>query len=285
MRRRRAPSGPVTTTMSPGRAPARPGTRSERPSAVTLTDTCVGPGRVAADARARPPRRCPRRARPRRSTATSPGSASVTKSASGRAAEAERSLMLTAAARKPSSRHEIQSSRKWTPSTSASWVTTSPSASSAASCSVPTISPRDSSSRSSPSSPASESRIDSLPQRLDLRDGADDGDAGRTGANAVGRVGGVDAADRDHGHRHREADVAEPVEADRRACVGLRRRLPDRSRAEVGRSRELRDRGLAPLGDGDPERDARPRAPARCRGRSGRDGRRSRARARPRGRR
>ena len=35
--RQAAPSVPVTTTTSPGRAPARPGTRSARPSAVTRT--------------------------------------------------------------------------------------------------------------------------------------------------------------------------------------------------------------------------------------------------------
>ena len=34
-----APSGPVTTSMSPGHAPARPGTRTLRPSAVTETTT------------------------------------------------------------------------------------------------------------------------------------------------------------------------------------------------------------------------------------------------------
>src|SRR4029450_2331724 len=54
----------------------------------------------------------------------SPGSPSVTSNASGRAADAERSLMFTAAARKPSSGHEIQSSRKWMSSTRAAWVTT-----------------------------------------------------------------------------------------------------------------------------------------------------------------
>ena len=75
-----------------------------------------------------------------------PGTASVTSSASGVAPEAARSLRLTAAARKPRSRQPIQSRRKWTPSTSASCVTTRPSPSCAASCSTPTISPRRSSS-------------------------------------------------------------------------------------------------------------------------------------------
>ena len=46
-----APSGPVTTSMSPGRAPARPGTRSLRPSAVTLMHDDGRRGRVAADDR------------------------------------------------------------------------------------------------------------------------------------------------------------------------------------------------------------------------------------------
>ena len=46
-----APSGPVTTSRSPGRAPPRPGTRSERPSAVTLSATSSARGRVAADDR------------------------------------------------------------------------------------------------------------------------------------------------------------------------------------------------------------------------------------------
>ena len=44
-----APSGPVTTSRSPGSAPARPGTRSDRPSAVTESDEGVCPGGVAAD--------------------------------------------------------------------------------------------------------------------------------------------------------------------------------------------------------------------------------------------
>ena len=43
-----APSGPVTTRTSPGLAPERPGTRSERPSAVTESTTPSGAGRVAA---------------------------------------------------------------------------------------------------------------------------------------------------------------------------------------------------------------------------------------------
>ena len=55
----------------------------------------------------------------------SAGAPSETIRPSGVAPDAARSLRLTAAARKPSSRHVIQSSRKCTPSTSASCVTTS----------------------------------------------------------------------------------------------------------------------------------------------------------------
>ena len=50
-----------------------------------------------------------------------------------------------------------------TPSTSASWVTTSPPPSSAASCSIPRARPRRSSSASRRVSPSSESRIDRRP--------------------------------------------------------------------------------------------------------------------------
>ena len=44
-----APSGPVTTTWSPGIAPARPGTRSERPIAVTLSMTLPALEGIAAE--------------------------------------------------------------------------------------------------------------------------------------------------------------------------------------------------------------------------------------------
>ena len=43
-----APSGPVTTRLSPGLAPPRPGTRLERPSAVTLSSTRSDRRRVSA---------------------------------------------------------------------------------------------------------------------------------------------------------------------------------------------------------------------------------------------
>ncbi len=147
-----APSGPVTTSRSPGRAPARPGTRSARPSAVTLTTTGLRARRVAAAHRDARLGHAPRtaRARPRRRSAGAPR---LTIRAIGSAPEAARSLRLTAAARKPSSRHETRSKRKCTPSTSASCVTTSP-ATCAASCSIPCASPRRSSSASSPNSRA-----------------------------------------------------------------------------------------------------------------------------------
>ena len=63
------------------------------------------------------------------------------------------------------------------------------------------------------------------------------------------------AADRDHGDRDREADVAQAVDPDRRRRVRLRGRRPDRPRAEVGRTAELGDRALAPRRHRDPERD------------------------------
>ena len=101
-----APSGPVTTSRSPGRAPARPGTRSERPSAVTLSTTCgaavVSPPTTGTPVSAMPAVELD--ARRRRSV--SPGAASVTTSASGSAPDAARSLRLTAAARQPRSRHD-----------------------------------------------------------------------------------------------------------------------------------------------------------------------------------
>ena len=77
-----APSGPVTTSRSPGRAPPRPGTRSERPSAVTLSDEL----RRGSCRRRRPARRSPRsprRARRRPSTRVEAGAASETRSARG----------------------------------------------------------------------------------------------------------------------------------------------------------------------------------------------------------
>ena len=125
---RRAPSGPVTTS-SVARAAHRPGpgTRSLRPSAVTLRSQRRATTSCRRRRPARPPRRSLRRARPRPRRRVAAGTASVTRSASGSAPDAARSLRLTAAARKPSSRQPIQSRRKWTPSTSASWVTTRPS--------------------------------------------------------------------------------------------------------------------------------------------------------------
>ena len=168
--------------------------------------------------------------------------------------------MFTAAARKPSSRHESRSKRKWTSSTSASCVTTSPPSSSAASCSVPTIRPRRSSS-------CQEAELAGLrephrpPRRQrcavpDLGDRPDHGDPGRPRAYALGSVRRVDPADRDDGHRDREADVEETLEPDRLAGVRLRRRGPDRPRTDVRRAGELRDRSFAARAGRDPERES-----------------------------
>ena len=71
------PSGPVTTSRSPGRAPPRPGTRSDRPSAVTLSSTrsarVVSPPRTGT-----PASFSPSYSSSTSSTAASPGSPSVT---------------------------------------------------------------------------------------------------------------------------------------------------------------------------------------------------------------
>ena len=76
---------------------------------------------------ARRSRRCPRRARGRPRRGSRPARRARRRGRCGSAPEAARSLRFTAAARKPRSRHEIQSSRKCTSSTSASCVTTRPS--------------------------------------------------------------------------------------------------------------------------------------------------------------
>ena len=165
------------------------------------------------------------------STFVSPGAASETTSASGSAPDAARSLRLTAAARQPRSRHEIQSSRKWTPSTSASCVTTRPSTC-AASFSIACASPRRSSSASRPSSPSCESLIDHLAERARVARGADHGDAGRARGDARAGVRRVDAADRDHGDRR-------PRRRSRRARRGRSagRRRPSTASPRSGRRR------------------------------------------------
>ena len=170
---------------------------------------------------ARPSRPCPRTARARPRPPVVPGARERDERAPPASApEAARSLRLTAAARQPRSRHEIQSRRKWTSSTSASCVATSPSSSCAASCSIARARPRRSSSARSPRSPTSESRIDSAADGRISR-GADDGDAGGARADAVGRVGRVDAADRHDGDRDGGANLAKVVEPDRQVGVGL----------------------------------------------------------------
>ena len=150
------PSGPVTTRTSPARAPARPGTRSLRPTAVTVRWTwsaaVVSPPRTGT----------PVSASPSYSSRTEPTSVSgrtprETKSASGSAPAAARSLRLTAAALKPRSCQVVHSSRKWTASTSMSWVTTTPPSRTAVSSPMLSASPRRVSSARRPSSPRSES--------------------------------------------------------------------------------------------------------------------------------
>ncbi len=197
----------------------------------------------------------------------------MTSSASGSAPDAARSLRLTAAARKPSSRQVIQSSRKWTPSTSASCVTTSPPPSWAASCSTPTISPRRSSSASRPSSPASDSLVNGPPQARVGR-GADHGDPGGAGDDAGGGVRGVDAADRDHRRRDRGADRP----AARRGRAAARRR-PSTASPTPGPRRGSRRRRPAPARRRRPSGRAagRPRAPPRRPRPAGRDARRRRS--------
>ena len=87
-------------------------------------DERVGPGRVAPDDRNAGLARAPRRARRRPRGASRRSRRARRPAPSGVAPAAARSLRFTAAARKPRSRHVIQSRRKWTPSTRASCVTT-----------------------------------------------------------------------------------------------------------------------------------------------------------------
>ena len=205
---------------------------------------------------------------------------------SGVAPAAARSLMLTAAARKPRSRHVIQSRRKWTSSTRASCVMTVP-ATSATSFSTPWMRPRRSSSASSASSPRSETRcIERRANCPRVTARANDGYSLGAGIETRARVRRIDPTDRDDRHLDRLADRGEPVEPDRRRSVRLRRRGPYGSGADVDRSLLLprdrlvarsspRRRGSGPL-----------RPPVPCRGRRAPDAlRRPGARARPRRRR
>src|SRR5215218_981109 len=176
---------------------------------------------------------------------------------SGSAPAAARSLRLTAAARKPRSRQVIQSRRKWTPSTSASCVTTAP-AISAVSFSMPWTRPRRSSSASRPSSPTSASRgIDGRAYGRRLRDGTDDGDAPSAGGDAVRRIRRADSADRHDRNTHRLADRGEAVEADRLVGVGLGRRRPDGARADVAGAAADAVARLIDVRGGDSEQQAR----------------------------
>ena len=103
-----------------------------------------------------------------------------------------------------------------------------------------TARPRRASSSISPSSPSSESLIDRLPDGTGIAGGADHGDARGAGGDAGRRVRGVDPADCDDRDRDRFADLAEPLEPDRRIRIRLRRRRPDRPGADVGGSLPLR---------------------------------------------
>ena len=161
------------------------------------------------------------------------GTARVTSSASGTAPEAARSLRLTAAARNPSSRQPSQSKRKWTPSTSASWVTTrsgvelrrvvldaddqpvplelreEPELTALREPRQPPSSRSDRRPRGSWPRPQHRRRCTSPAFDASMPPIA------TTGTAAIG------------------ADRAEPVEADRRRGVHLRRCLPDRPGAEI----------------------------------------------------
>src|SRR5438045_5037035 len=228
---------------SPGRAPARPGTRCDRPSAVTVRKTIaastVSPPRTGTPASA-----IPSYSSSTASSSVSPGTPRLTSNASGRAPDAARSLMLTAAAPKPSSRQESQSSRKWTPSTTESCVTTRPSPRAAASFSICWARPRRSSSASRPSSPSSDSRtLERCANRTGIRCRPDDGDAGGACFDAKSRVGRIDPADRDHRRGDAFADFVKPFEAERRT-PRLDRRRTDRADAEVVGTLVVGDKGF-----------------------------------------
>src|ERR671923_3099412 len=162
------------------------------------------------------------------------GTPRLTTSPSGSAPDAARSLRLTAAALYPSSRWVVHASRKWTFSTSASCVTTTPSWSCAASSSIPRARPRRSSSASRPSSPSSESRIDRSAEGMGVRSRADDRDTSGARLDANGRVDRVDPADGYDRDRHGFADPRQAVEPDRWTGVRLRGRGPDGTGTDVG---------------------------------------------------
>ena len=194
---------------SPGLAPPRPGTRSEWPSAVTLRKSRSARGRVAADDRdagLRDPFVELDHVLERRLG----GAPRVTTSASGPRARGGEVGDVHRGGAEAEVAPEMRSGRKWTPSTSASCVTTSPSPSCAASFSIRRARPRRSSSASSPSSP-SVSELHRLPaSAFRLGGGADDGDPGRACSDASARVRRVDTADRDHRDAHGFADRARP---------------------------------------------------------------------------
>src|SRR4029077_1138643 len=84
-------SGPVTTRTSPGTAPARPGTRADRPSAVRLTITAAA-ALVSPPTTGTPVSAIPSYSETTSSARVSGGTASETTRASGVAPEAARSL-------------------------------------------------------------------------------------------------------------------------------------------------------------------------------------------------
>src|ERR671936_1956961 len=99
--------------------------------------------------------------------------------------------------------------------------------------------PRCSSSARSPSSPTSESFIDRANERPNVAGGADDSDSFRPGTDALRRVRRIDAADCHDRNRHCATDRAQPVQANRRVRVRLRRGRPDRTGADVVRAAPL----------------------------------------------
>ena len=134
------PSGPVTTSTSPGRPPDRRTGRSLRPRAVT--DTI----RTGARERSPPATGTPCSRMPAATSAASSnpgGRPNAASSATGRAPIAARSERLAVAARWPTSRGVVRARSKCTPSTRMSVDTTVPSSSTAASSPIPRTTPPD----------------------------------------------------------------------------------------------------------------------------------------------
>ena len=222
---------------SPGRAPPRPGTRSERPSAVTLRTSRSARGRVAADDRARPPRRSPRRARARRRARVSAGAPSVTISASGSApdggevAEVDGGGPEAEVAPRDPVEPEVDAldervlrdderRRRAAPRRSRCRATRPRRSSSASRPSSPSVSERASTAARAPA-PPSTARMTATPA-APARDAV-----ARRSTRRCRRS-------RRPGRATASQIAREPVEPDRRVGVGLRRRRPDRPGADVG---------------------------------------------------